>query len=68
MTYLDKCLIQRKGSQLIRLNFIPVEVNDGETIQYFGYALRRLVCMAYPKDHFDDTLERLAINQFMAGL
>jgi len=40
----------------------------GETIPDFGYAFRRLVCMAYPKDRFDDTLERLAINQSMAGL
>jgi len=40
----------------------------GETIPDFGYAFRRLVCMAYPKDRFDDTLERLAINQFIAGL
>ena len=40
----------------------------GENIPDFGYALRRLVCMVYPKDCFDDTLARLAIHPFMAGL
>ncbi|CAG2241344.1 unnamed protein product [Mytilus edulis] len=41
---------------------------QNESLQDYGYALRRLVCLAYPDSDFNYVLEELAINQFTNGL
>lgn len=41
---------------------------SGESLADFGYALRRLVRLAYPDGDYDNVLEQLVINQFIMGL
>ncbi|XP_071123346.1 uncharacterized protein [Mytilus edulis] len=40
----------------------------GESLADFGYALRRLVRLAYPEGEYNTVLEQLVINQFINGL
>ncbi|CAG2204998.1 unnamed protein product [Mytilus edulis] len=51
-----------------RCEFRARKRKSGEAIPDFGYALRRLVRLAYPDDEYSNILEQLVINQFILGL
>ncbi|CAC5392158.1 unnamed protein product [Mytilus coruscus] len=51
-----------------RCEFRARKRKPGESLADFGYALRRLVRLAYPDDEYSNVLEQLVINQFILGL
>lgn len=51
-----------------RCEFAARKRKTGENLYDFGYALRRLVRLAYPDGEYNSVLEQLVINQFINGL